>query len=263
MATPDISHLSLEDKINHIFLTVTKIDKANSDHHERIVKLESQVGSVNTEVDSLTKEVKSLKNLVNTREQESRGCNIRINGFPMSEDELRLGPRSLGERVFQRILKPILSAAKVKGILSEKVPSFENAVSECWRIGGTNARAAVATTAALAAAAGVSAQARPPAPPIIVRLTSPQLRIAIMKAKRDATPPPLDAEKAAGFNRFLISEDLTPPAFNKLRELQSSEDVAKAWTVNGRIFFIKKDSNQISTCNSVFDDLQVILSRAR
>jgi hypothetical protein len=83
-----------------------------------------------------------------------------------------------------------------------------------------------------------------------------------MKSKKDSTPAPSDADKALGAKRYLISEDLTPPTFKKLRELQSSEEVLKAWTVNGRIHLIPRGSNNIFKVPTVFEDTDTIIAKA-
>ena len=64
-------------------------------------------------------------------------------------------------------------------------------------------------------------------PPIVVKLRSSETRICIMKSKKEATFGPTPAEKELGCKFFAIAEDLTQPAFKKLKELKNHEDVAK------------------------------------
>ena len=92
--------LSLEEKINHIFNTVNKIDATLSEQQVRVAKLE-------TEVSGLSEEVAILKNIVNSHEQQSRSTIIRISGFPLTEDE-KLSKISsfLIARFFDRIIAP-------------------------------------------------------------------------------------------------------------------------------------------------------------
>jgi hypothetical protein len=236
MLSSATSELSLEDKINHIFLTVNKIDSSLAEQQKRVTKLENTV-------DLLSKELTAMKILVNSREQELRSNAIRIIGVPITEEE-KTDPKFLSKKIFTKILCPILNAAKVKGHLTEKVPTLDNAVNDCYRTGPSSANI------------GSS-------PPIIVKFSSSNLRIAIMKAKKDSTPAPSDLDKSLGAKRFLISEDLTPPTFKKLRELQTSEDVAKAWTVNGRIHLIASGSNSVYRVPSVFESAAAIIDNAK
>ena len=160
-------------------------------------------------------------------------------------EEKSSGSQYISEKIYERILRPILTVAKAKNFV-EKVTNLHNTISNCYRVGSTAAK---------------PGQSNPP--PIVVKLCNPQLRIAILKCKKDSTPKPTDAEKAAGFKRFNIAEDLTPPAFKKLKELQGREESAKAWTIDGKIFFVMKDSTSIMKVSSVFDDIRVILNRAQ
>jgi hypothetical protein len=237
MPSSSPSELTMEDKINHIFMTVNKIDSTLADQQQRVTKLENTV-------ESMSKELVALKTLVNTREQELRSNAIRLIGFPVTDEEkAATDPKFLPKKVYTKVLCPILNAAKIKGHLCEKVPTLENAITDCYRVGPSSS------------SVGSS-------PPIIVKFSSSSYRVAIMKAKKDATPTPSDADKALGAKRYLISEDLTPPTFKKLRELQNSENVSKAWTVNGRIHLIITGSNIIYRVPSIFEDTDIIISNA-
>jgi hypothetical protein len=232
-----VSDLSIEDKINHIFLTVNKIDSTLAAQEKRVSKLESTV-------EALSKELMAIKTLVNGREQELKSNTIRLIGVPiMEEEKASTDAKFLAKKVYTKILTPVLNAAKLKGHLTEKVPTLDNAITDCFRVGPASA------------AVGSS-------PPIVIKLSSPSYRVAIMKSKKDSTPAPSDADKALGAKRYLISEDLTPPTFKKLRELQSSEEVLKAWTVNGRIHLIPRGSNNIFKVPSVFEDTDTIIAKA-
>ena len=57
--TPSPGELSLEEKVNHIFNMVNKIDVSLGEQQERLTKVE-------TDVNLLSKEVYSLKNIVNS-----------------------------------------------------------------------------------------------------------------------------------------------------------------------------------------------------
>ena len=230
--------LSLEEKINHIFNTVNKIDATLSEQQVRVAKLE-------TEVSGLSEEVAILKNIVNSHEQQSRSTIIRISGFPLTEDE-KLSKISsvLIARVFDRIIGPILTLAASNGLM-DFAPTAANTIAACYRIGNP---------------AAVASASSPP--PLIVKLRSSELRVNILKCKREAVFGPTEAEKAKGCKFFMIAEDLTQPAFKKLKELKSREEVAKAWSVEGRLLFSLTGSKIVNRVSSVFDNIEVILSKA-
>ena len=159
-STPSPGDLSLEEKVNHIFNMVNKIDLTMGEQQERITKVE-------TDVNQLSKEVYSLKNIVNSHEQERRSSTIRITGLPLTAKEKKSRNTSdLKLRVFDRILDPILSVANDNGLLDAR-RTVENTIVSCYRVG---AAAALADTDS--------------PPPIVVKLRSSKTRINILKCKK-------------------------------------------------------------------------------
>jgi hypothetical protein len=204
----------------------------------RIVQLEDQVTGLHGEV-------KQLKELVNSREQQSRSLTVRILGLPVTEDELH-GPdpaSATAKTSYDRILRPILSAAKSKGKIST-LPALQNTVNKAYR-----------------AAKPTSASANPP--PIILHLTSPAIKTAVFTSKRDSLPNPSDAEKALGLKKFLLVEDLTPPTFSFLKLLKDDSRVARAWTVDGQIRYIVEGDkdNIIRKVKSIFNTVDSLFSK--
>ena len=238
-APSSIPDLSLEDMVKHIYVTVNEIKVTLADQQQRVSKLESTVSS-------LSQEVHALKNVVNSHEQSQRSATIRITGFPFtSEEKLSRDNNALKNRVFNRILNPILSVAASRGLL-DVAPTCNSTISSCYRVGAPSAKPDTAAP-----------------PPLVVKLTSPQLKIDLMRCKREAKVGPTDQEKASGLKRFWISEDLTQPAFKKLKELQNCVHIEKAWSVDGRLHFMLPDSDVIHCVSSVFDDIVVILDKAK
>jgi hypothetical protein len=69
-------------------------------------------------------------------------------------------------------------------------------------------------------------------------------------------PTPSEEEKAAGAKKFLIADDLTTPTYRKLQELLQHDQVAKAWTMSGCIWYVLVGENQpAKRVKSVFDDI--------
>ena len=94
-STPSPGDLSLEEKVNHIFNMVNKIDVSLGEQQERLTKVE-------TDVNLLSKEVYSLKNIVNSHEQERRSSTIRITGLPLTAEEKKSrNTADLKQRVFE------------------------------------------------------------------------------------------------------------------------------------------------------------------
>ena len=57
----------------------------------------------------------------------------------------------------------------------------------------------------------------------------------------------------------MVVEDLTPPPFQMLKMLRDDKRVSRAWTVEGRIRYVKEKEETIRTVASVFDHLIIIL----
>jgi hypothetical protein len=231
--------LTTDQMIRHIFGQVNKIEASMSQVQAKVVALEDNVQRLN-------KQVYDLQNIVNTREQELRGLSVRVNGFPFTDEEkASTDGKFLAKKLYDRILLPVLNQAKSKNHI-ERVPNISNTIHSCYRVGATAARTGTGTP-----------------PPIIIKLASDMVKLAIVRNKRQATPAPSQAEKDLGILRFNIAEDLTPPCFKLLKDLQRNEDVGKVWTVDGRIRWMFKDSNVIHRVKSVFDSVDSIISKAK
>jgi hypothetical protein len=101
-------------------------------------------------------------------------------------------------------------------------------------------------------------------PPIIIKFANPHHRLAILRAKKENnTSSPTDAERTAGFKRFVLVEDLTPVNHKTLKDLNSDERVEKVWSVDGRIrFVLSGDDKSVKRVKSVFDSVESIISSA-
>jgi len=187
-------------------------------------------------IKSLVSEVKFLKDRSNAQDQNLKSNAVRLFNFPGSNDET-----GLHAKVYERILKPILVAAKAKGDLAT-VPQVNNVIEEVFRAGR------------------FAAGSNKPPPPIIIKFVSSAVRLAVLKNKRTNIPPPSEAEKALGLKRFVLAEDLTTPTYRKLQELMKEEKVTKAWTMNGEIWFVVGENSQPRKVKSVYDSLESILS---
>jgi hypothetical protein len=232
-------NLTTDQMIRQIFASVKNIETSMSQVQSRVVVLEDNVAKLN-------RQVYDLQNVVNTREQELKSQSVRVTGFPFTEEErASTDGKYLSKKIYDRILTPILNQAKTKNHI-ERVPTLANTIQSCFRVGQAAART------------GTGAP-----PPVILKLSSDVIKLAIMRNKRQATPAPTPEEKNLGITRFIVSEDLTPPCFRLLKDLQRNEEVGKVWTVDGRIRWMLKDSNNIHRVKSVFDSVESIISKAK
>ena len=100
-------------------------------------------------------------------------------------------------------------------------------------------------------------------PPVVVKVASEQVRLAILQNKRRSTPPPSAAEKDMGIVRMSIVEDLTPQCYKTFRDLKRQEEVDKVWTTSGRIRFTLRGTDKVHLVRSVYDSIESILNRAQ
>ncbi len=167
-----------------------KIEKLTS----TVGTLEAKVASQEATINNMQKEMKKMKEQLNDSDQQSRSLYIRLFNFPLAEDDNAADQgRALASRVYDRVLKPIIVAAKAKNDIST-VPQCTNVIEDIYRVGKPTTRDGVL---------------RPP--PIIIKLCSKQLRLAILKNKKTSIPAPTTLERNAGIKRFVLVEDLTPP----------------------------------------------------
>jgi hypothetical protein len=216
--------------------------KMLADNQAKVSVLENKVSTLESTVVKLESDVLVLKEASNFREQQLKLCTVRVHGLPVTDEELAAtdGGKTLAAKVYGRILKPILNAAKAKGDISS-VPHCANAIEECYR-------------------AGRPSKTGKPVP-IVVKVANRHLRLAIFKNKRINTPQPLDAEKNEHIKRFSVVEDLTGPTFKLLKLLQSNNSVARAWSVEGNIrFTLSSNPDRIVKVKSVYSPIEAILA---
>ena len=157
-ATPDEKLNMLLNAVSLLLPGQEKIEKIASN----VCALEAKVASQETAITMLEKEVKKLKELANDREQQSRENVIRLFNFPMSaEDNAADQGKALSNRVYERILKPVMVAAKAKDDIGS-VQQINNVIDDCFRIGKPTLKDGIL---------------RPS--PIIIKLRNKQLKQAI------------------------------------------------------------------------------------
>jgi hypothetical protein len=244
----------MEQKVQFLVNNAVELRQQLAEARDQIREYKTLLDASNSRVTTLEGEMsvayrdpKSLKETVNSREQASKVLSVRIVGLPVSEEEAN-GPdpgKAASKVAYERIIRPLLSAAKERGILSS-IPSLTNTIAEAYRM-------------RIKIIAGRKALP----PPIVIRLVSHNVKTAIFRAKKEAVPFPTEEEKTAGLKRFMLAEDLTPASFNFLRELREDSRVERAWTVDGRIRYTRagdKDS-YVHKITSIFDPIDSIFRK--
>jgi len=211
---------------------------------KRIDELEAQAAVLTGRLDEQEETILQLRNSLNTREQKEKLNAIRVNNFPVMEDEVSHtteGAAALASKVFNRVLKPVLEAAITNGAL-DALPAPSRVISKIYRAG----RSVVTTSAN-----------RPP--PLVITFADPVVRMAILRFKRNNIPAPNTSEKSVGTKKFIISEDLTTANYHLLWEIQGRDEVEKAWTAGGVIHFVKTGDSAVKKARDVFLPIDQIL----
>jgi hypothetical protein len=206
--------------------------------HDKVAVLEEKVAKQDGEI-------AELKHLTTMAEQATRGSAVRIFGVaPLREEIEALGDaKAIAKKSYDRVIKPILQAAKAKGAI-DAVPQFNNCIE----------------TAYFAGKSSVDAQGRNLPPPIVVIFNNKAMRDVVMRHKKNNIPPVMAAEKAAGVNRIVVVEDLVPVVHKKVKELMSNDAFEKVWTINGNIRFTVPGDNTVRRVPSPYSSIPDILS---
>ena len=222
-------------KMSSIELKVSAIEVRQENLEQlvnRVAQLENKVQDHDSTFTSMQREIKFLKETVNTQDQAKRGDTLRLFNFPGSNDEV-----DLPARVYETILKLILAAAKTGGDL-QTLPHLTTICTDIFRAGKFS-----------------PGQNKPP-PPVIVKFSSLPARLAILKNKRQNMPPAPEGAK-----RYVIVENLSPPTYRKLQEYQQDERISKAWTINRDIWVVPvRDNKKPKKVKSNFDSVDAFFS---
>ena len=236
---------SLEAKLD---MLLKKMDDFSA-LQAKVVRLETIVNDLSENVTSLNKEVLSLKEQANVREQQARGNSIRIFGLAVSEEEAEdTSGKVLSKRVYDFLIKPVLAAAKASKQIAV-LPQQFNAISDVYRVRVGKVKAAIP---------GLPQD--PPAPaPIIVKFSSLHIRLAFLRNKRASLPAVSETDKFFGVKYYSATEDLTGPTYKKMREMMDSSLVEKVWAYDGRLRFTVPGDKLVKRVKSVFSSVEDII----
>jgi len=139
---------------------------------EEVSLLKTELTAVKSEAAAQSKEILSLKTKMNEIEQQDKARSLRVFGLRITkEDDEALGTnKAVVKRVYDRIVKPILTIAKTKNMI-DSVPQLGNCLAEGYRV-GPPPKSDAAT------------------PPLVVKFLTKEIRDVVLKLKRENTPPP-------------------------------------------------------------------------
>ena len=203
---------------------------------EKVKTLEDENKEMKVEINNLKSGVNTLERNVNDREQYARSWSVRISGLKVpKEEEERLGKdRAVMKWSYDKILKPILNAAKTKGDI-ETVPSAYHTLLENGHYIYKKQR-------------GRAADGGEDIPHIIVRFCSRHMRNVVLRNKKASTPTPTSAEVVAGVKKYSIYEDLTAANYKLLKSAIDDKRILRAWTVDGKLRFVEEgDPSKVKT----------------
>ena len=220
------------------------MQSALEDINNSISNIREDIRSVRHDVDchedriaALEQQMKSQRDFSNFQQQQLRMLAIRLLNFPVTPGEATDNYAGLKQKVYDIILKPLLTAAKADKDLAT-VPQLASVIEACFRPFN-------ATTSSTSSSSSLP-------PPIIIKLTSKPIKIALLKHRKDL-PQPSSDEKTAGIQRYLLVEDLTADTRRCFTIISKSKKTAKTWTIDGTIKYTFVGDKTVHTVKSVYD----------
>ena len=207
---------------------------------EEVKAVQHELGAHEDRLSALERDMKSQKDLSNQQQQQLRSLTVRLLNLPVIPGEKDDNNAGLKARVYERVLKPLLVAAKASKTLST-LPQLSSVLEACFRPFNTTA-----------AASG-------PPPPIIIKLTSRAIKLALMKHRKEL-PKPTAEETSAGITKFVLVEDLTPDTHKAFVAVSKSSKTGKVWTQDGVIRYVRTGQTTVQSVKSVYDPIEKILN---
>ena len=208
------------------------------DLRSSITEVKEEVRAVQHQVDCHSDRIRQLeldmqeqKDALNQQQQQLRSLTLRLLNFPVTRGEKDNNNAGLRARVYDTILKPLLTAAKAAKDINS-VPQAATLIEACFRPFNATVMAAAADA---------------PPPHVIIKLSSRPFKIAILKIRKTMPKP------AEGDGRFILVEDLTPATHKMLTAISKSKVASKIWTIDGTIKFTVEGVVGVQTVKSVFD----------
>ena len=181
--------------------------------------------------------MKEQKDIPNSQQQQLRSLTLRLMNFPVSSDESADNNAVLKAKVYDIVLKPLLTATKAAKDLTS-VPQMATVMEACFR------------------PLNAAANSNSGPPHVIIKVTTKVFKIALTKNRKHIPKSSIPTEKAL----FLV-EDLTPATHKIMVAISKARETEKTWTVDGNIKFTLTGRPTVFTVKSVYDPMSVILNR--
>ncbi len=211
----------------------------------KVTNLETLLKASKEKCDGLTtaleakdKQVDALLLKLNAVEQHNRSWSVRINGVHLTGEE-ETNVRTVKEKIYEAVLKPILEGAREMGDLDE-VPDAHSLIE--------HAHVLPAKDNAIK--------------PIIARFTYREYRSLVFRHKKAFAPrerTPASNDSRPGRFRYPLFEDLTKMTFAKMRALATHPRVEACWSSGGQLRFKMKDSQTVHRVNNLLATVEAIL----
>ena len=224
--------------VNNLNTSVNSLNSKFDKLEAKVTVIESKVATQDLVISDLQSQLTKLKTSCNIRDQESRSSVFHIFNFPTSEAEVADGNKGLSSKIYEKVLKPIRTAAKNKGELAA-LPQLQTVMADWFRIRAPN-----------------HAAADSPPPTVVFKLSSSLYKTVIMKNKKDNIP------QVANSSPIFITEDLTPDTHRRMMDIKQDKRVAKVWTVNGQIrLTLHSAPSRVVNIKSAYGDIEKLLSK--
>lgn len=232
-----------DDKLNKLAGMMEKLQKSHDstealllDSLKRVDVLEEKSSNHQNKLTAHDQEIFALKNQVNSINIASRSSSVRLMGFPVADDESKLtdGGKAFSNRIYEKVIKPVLNAAKSKGEIAS-IPTSLGIFESAYRV------------------SRATPGGRPP--PIVVTFSSKPIRLAVLRNKKGNIPIYTTSD-GTSYKPFIV-EDLTAPTYRMLKELQEDDRVFKVWSLEGRLRYTLKNSpTEVHQVKSVFHSIE-------
>lgn len=217
-------------KMEEIDSTVKSLDLTVKAMDNTVKALVVENTSLRADIAKKDEKIQQLTEQVNRLDQASRSSSLRILGLPVTT---QTHPAELNAIIFDKILNPILEAAKQCGDLQPQAnfpPHFLI----------SNAFAIPAKKASMSC-------------PVILKLNSEMVRSLVFKHKKNALETMLDTSTNRVRNKFSIFEDLAPATHAVFRSLTDDIRVKSVWSYSGQIRFKTHESETVHKLKSLTD----------
>ena len=193
------------------------------DVKEDVRTLQFDVANHDDRIGALEREMKEQKDFANFQQQQLRSLTLRLMNFPITGDESADNNAGLKTKVLS------------------SVPQMATVMEACFR--PFNATIAAGTVSDVP-------------PHVIIKVSSKQIKLALMKHRKHIPKPISDTVKPL----FLV-EDLTPATHKVMVAILKTKETEKTWTTDGKIKFTLTGNPTVHTVKSVYEPISQILNR--